>query len=229
MAQLFYQQRKMYVVWTLLVLIVVFAFFKPQQFIRLWLTPDQQGQVLFSVGYYEQAAMQFNEPRWQAYSLYAIDQFEQSAALYNQFESIKDVFARANALSHGRHYVKARAVYQSILAREPKHQGARHNLLIIQKIIDEVNRISASQQAEEGDAPQELGDKPQTGDGAKKREGRKQKRVQLDAKQLLLDKALNEMWMRQVQKNPALFLSNKFYRQYEKNTGSADEVRERNE
>lgn len=199
-------------------LAMVVAYFNPQAMADLWLTRDQQGRILFSLGHYKSAAKQFNDVRWQAYSLYASEQFDQASMLYGQLEQAEDVLARGNALAHARRYVKARDVYQALLRRDPDNSAAQHNIQIVQKIIDDVNRMSESQQPEDGDAPQELGDNPQTGDGAEQKGGREQVVKQFDAEQLLLDPSLNEMWLRQVQKNPTLFLSNKFYTQYHKNS-----------
>ncbi len=209
----FYQRYKLKIIIAALLLTILFAYSKPQQFADLWLTPDQQGQLLFNFEYYLLAAKQFSNTRWQAYSLYASEQFDQAATLYNQFEQAADILARANALAQARRYIKARDIYQSLLKNMPDNAAAQHNLKIVQAIIDDVNRMSESQQPEEGDSPKELGDEPQTGDGAEKKQGQKQKIKQLDAHQLLLDPSLNEMWLRQVQKDPALFLSNKFHMQ----------------
>ena len=195
----------------LLTIIVLagFVFLKPQQFADLWLTKDQQGKILFNRGYFDEAASTFTNTRWQAFSLYGAEQFDQAATLYSQFIRPEDVLARANALAHGRRYVKARDMYQTILDKDPENSAAQNNLKVVQAIIDDVNRLSESQKPDEG-ASKELGDEPQTGDGAEKQEAREQVVEQLSAEQLLLDPALNDMWLRQVQKDPARFLSKKF-------------------
>lgn len=209
----FYRRYSTWIIIFVCLLFVVLAYFYPQQAADAWLTRDQQGRILFNQGHYQTAARQFNDTRWKAYSLYASEQFDQAATVYSQLEQTSDILARANALAHARRYVKARDIYQSVLNREPDNVAANKNIKIVQNIIDDVNRMSESQKAEDGDAPQELGDNAQTGDGAEKQEGRKQVVEQLSAEQILLDPSLNAMWLRQVQKNPALFLSNKFHMQ----------------
>ncbi|MEW6996995.1 tol-pal system YbgF family protein [Colwelliaceae bacterium BS250] len=201
-------KTKIYVV--LITTVVAFIYFKPQQFIDVWLTRDQQGQLLFNLGKYDQSATRFTNTRWQAYSLYGAEKFDQSATMYSQFKSADDRLARANALAHNRRYVKARDMYKDILLNFPEDQSALHNQQLVQKIIDDNNRLSESQKAEEGDSSDELGDEPQTSDGAEKKQARKQVIEQMSAEQLLLDPALNDMWLRQVQKDPAQFLSRKF-------------------
>jgi len=194
----------------------LFAYLKPQQFTDLWLTRDQQGQLLFQLGHYQQASSAFKSAQWQAYSSYGAEQYKNAATLYSQFDDIDSQIAKANALAHGREYIKARNLYRKILTLSPQNIAATTNIAIVQAIIDEVNRLSASQKAEDGEAIKELGDEPQTGDGAEREEVPKEQEIeQLTAEQLLLDPSLNDMWLRQVQKNPANFLSQKFYMQQE--------------
>ena len=204
----------------LLILVIItstFAYFRPQQFVDLWLTRDQQGHILFQLGLYQQASNTFKNTQWQAYSSYGAEQFKNAATLYGQFADIDNQLAKANALAHGREYLQARNLYQNILRIAPQNESAATNLSIVQEIIDEINLLSASQQAEQGESIKELGDEPQTADGAERQEIKKPEKVEtLTAEQLLLDPNLNEMWLRQVQKNPADFLSQKFYMQKER-------------
>jgi Ca-activated chloride channel family protein len=210
----FKKQAKKFV--TLIVIVVaVLTYIYPQQFIDLWLTRDQQGQILFNTQRYEQAATLFTDTRWQAFSLYGAEKYDQAATLYSQYDSEDELLARANALAHARRYVKARDLYQLMLEKELNYLAASTNIKIVQKIIDDVNRMSESQKEEQGDSSKELGDEARTGDGADKKEMQKQQVEQLTAEQLLLDPALNEMWLRQVQKDPARFLSKKFHMQSE--------------
>lgn len=198
----------------LVIVLSAFAYFRPQQFVDLWLTRDQQGTILFSQGHYQQASTTFTDTKWQAYSNYGAEQFKNAATLYSQFSDVESQLAKANALAHGREYLAARNLYQEILNVEPQNVAAQTNIAIVQAIIDDINRLSASQKAEQGEAMKELGDEPRTADGADRQEARiPQKLKQLSAEQLLLDPNLNDMWLRQVQKNPANFLSQKFYMQ----------------
>jgi len=210
------KRDKIIILSSLLIAGFLFAYSKPQQFADLWLTRDQQGHILFQLGHYQQASNTFKSTQWQAYSSYGAEQYKNAATLYSQFNTIDSQIAQANALAHGREYIKARNLYRHILTLSPQNTAANTNILIVQAIIDEVNRLSASQKAEAGESIKELGDEPQTGDGAEREEAPKEQEIkQLSAEQLLLDPSLNEMWMRQVQKNPANFLSQKFYMQQE--------------
>jgi len=213
-SKLIKKRYKIHLIVGLIVTGCLFAYIKPQQFADLWLTRDQQGQVLFNLGYYQQASNAFKSTQWQAYSSYGAEQYKKAVTLYSQFNDVDSQIAKANALAHGREYIKARNSYQQILITQPQNLAAQSNIIIVQAIIDEVNRLSASQKAEEGESINELGDEPQTGDGAEREEAPKEQEIeQLSAEQLVLDPNLNEMWLRQVQKNPANFLSQKFYMQ----------------
>jgi|TARA_R100001377_G_scaffold85043_1_gene70084 Ca-activated chloride channel family protein len=202
---------------TILILIgSLFAYLRPQQFTDLWLTRDQQGQLLFKLGHYQQASNTYKNTQWQAYSSYGAEQYKNAATLYGQFTEVENQIAKANALAHAREYLSARNLYQQILTIDPQNLAANTNIHIVQAIIDEVNRLSASQAQEDGESIKELGDEPQTGDGAEREVAPKEQEIeQLSAEQLLLDPGLNAMWLRQVQKNPAHFLSQKFYMQQE--------------
>jgi len=206
-------QRKIWFMGFFLFILVCFAVLKPQSFVDLWLTKDQQGQILFNQGKYSQASKTFINTRWQAFSAYGAEEYKTAATLYSQFNHKEDLLAQANALAHGREYLKARNLYQDIINMFPNYLAAQTNLSIVQAIIDEINLLSASQKAEQGESSKELGDEPQTADGAKREDGPPQEIEQLTSEQLLLDDKLNDMWLRQVQKNPARFLSHKFYLQ----------------
>ena len=217
-----YQQRKVSILIALFIALSVFVYSKPHQFADLWLTKDQQGVILFNLERYNLAAQSFKDTRWQAMSLYGSENYEQAALLYSQYDHLDDKLAQGNALAHARRYVKARAIYQDIINQDANHIGAVTNLAIVQAIIAQVNRMSESQKAEAGDNPKELGDEPQTGEGADKQEARVQEVEQLSAEQLLLDPSLNAMWLRQVQKDPARFLGQKFHMQLQQQTLNKD-------
>lgn len=196
--------------------LIAFILLKPGKFIDLWLTKDQQGQLLFNTERYEQASKTFTNVHWQAFSAYGSEDYKTAATFYSQFSTKESLLAQANALAHSREYLKARDLYQNTLTKYPDFIAAENNRDVVQIIIDKVNRMSESQAPEEGESIKELGDEPQTGDGAEKKEGSPQQVEQLSSEQLLLDPSLNKMWLRQVQKDPARFLSQKFYFQQKK-------------
>lgn len=183
------------------------------RFADLWASRDQQGMYYYNRGEYLEAAQRFRDPAWKASAYYLNEDFDIAAELFASIDGRAAAFARANALAHGRRYVQARAAYEALLQKNPRHQGAKNNLVVVQKIIDEVNRMSESQKAEPGDASRELGDEPQTGDGAQRDELMAIEQEQFSAEDILNDPALNEVWMKQIQQDPRRFLGVKFQMQ----------------
>ncbi len=196
---------------SVLIIGLAISVFFPRAFANLWLTHDQQAYIYFKLGKYDKAAQYFTDGHWQAYSLYGAEKFDLAATLYGQLDHPDDQLSKANALAHARRYVKARKSYNEIIKLNPNHKAALHNRNMMQVLIDDVDRMSASQQAEEGDSSQELGDNAQTGEGVERKDSKQLQVEQLSAEALLNNPELHKMWLSQVQKNPARFLSIKFH------------------
>ncbi|MFT5571585.1 MAG: Ca-activated chloride channel family protein [Cryomorphaceae bacterium] len=185
-------------------------------FLRLWLTPDQLGRYYFERGKYAQAAISFVDLEWQGMSYYHAENFAAAAELLRQIDSPQGRFNLANALAQGQNYVMSARVYSEVLREDPNHSAAFNNLEFIQELIDDINRMSESQQAEPGKASRELGDAPQRGGGAEQDDIAESDKQQFTAEQLLMDKQIHEMWMRQVQADPSRFLAAKFQLQFQR-------------
>jgi Ca-activated chloride channel family protein len=185
-----------------------------RHFMDLWLTPDQQGRYYLGRGDYAKAAARFEDIAWRGIAYYRAENFKAAAEMFSRIESVDGYFNLANAWAHSRNYVLAVRTYDQVLALQPGHLAAAKNREKIQKIIDEINLLSASQKAENSDSSKELGeDDPITADGAERQDFVERKVEQLSAEEILLDQQMNDLWMRQVQKNPARFLSVKFQMQ----------------
>jgi Ca-activated chloride channel family protein len=198
-----------------------------RHFMDLWLTPNQQGRYYLQQGDYGKAAIRFEAIAWRGIAYYRGENFKAAAEMFSRIESVDGYFNLANAWAHDRNYVLAVRTYDRVLELQPDHAAALKNRAQIQKIIDEINLLSASQQAEESDSAKELGEAdPLTADGAERKDFMPLEVEQLTAEEILLDENLNELWMRQVQKNPARFLSVKFQMQLrnQQQTGQAEDV-----
>ena len=187
-------------------------------FMDLWLSRDQQGRYYFEHGDYASAAQRFESPSWQAMAFYYAENFAAAAELFRQIDSPTGRFNLANALAQGQHYVNAVKIYSLVLEQQQDHSGALKNKKIVQRIIDDINRMSASQQAEPGKSSRDLGDAPQRAEGAAQLDISSDEVEQFTAEQILLDEQIQEMWMRQVQADPARFLSAKFNLQHHRQT-----------
>lgn len=191
----------------------------PQRAIDLWLTGDQQGWLWFQLGSYQRAAAQFSDPRWRGISLYAAGDFTGAARYFSQYTDAAGLLARANALAHARDYLAARAVYLELATRFPEHPAPAINLPIIEPLIEANRSLSESQVAEGTETALEESDGPRSSEGDTRELPPRDER--LTAEELLADPALADMWLRQVQRDPAEFLRNRFYRQLERSEAGA--------
>lgn len=181
-------------------------------FASLWLTPDQYGRLLMSIGHYERAAGIFRNPVWRATARYYNEDFQQAAALFTRQDSDVALFNEANARAHRRDYVGARARYDLLLQRNPDFPGANDNRMLVHVIIEAGNRLSESQAEEAGVGSEEIdtdGD-PQVGEGADTLATEPTVREQYSAEEILASPETAELWMNNVQPNPANFLRSKF-------------------
>jgi Ca-activated chloride channel family protein len=184
-----------------------------QWFADLWLSGDQQGRLLLQAGEYRAAAARFEEPMWKGLGYYYAEDFLLAAEYFSRSDSDDALFNEANARAHARDYVRAVNRYDRLLARNPDYPGARRNRQRVQELIDEINRLSESQQAEPGVSGEdkELGtDDAIPAEGAEELSWEQAKTVKLTAEQILEDPATGEMWLRSVQQDPSNFLAIKF-------------------
>ncbi|MEH6822670.1 MAG: VWA domain-containing protein [Motiliproteus sp.] len=188
----------------------------------LWLTPNQQGRYYLQRGDYKKAAVRFESIAWRGVAYYRDQNFAAATEMFSRIESVDGYFNQANAWAHSRNYVYAVQAYNQVLKLDPKHPSALKNRDQIQSIIDQINLLSASQKAEDGDSSRELGDEqPLTADGAERQDFVTREVEQLSAEDILLNQQINDQWMRQVQKDPSFFLGVKFQMQLRQ--GKTDE------
>ncbi len=193
------------------------------RFADLWLTPDQQGRYYFEKGDYATAAQRFADPGWRGIAFYLDKNFVAAADAFAQIESTSGFFNFGNALAQGQHYVHAVQAYTKALQLEPDHKGARKNRRIIEKIIDDINRMSESQHSEAGEQSEELGNAPLRAEGDEREQWGQREVEQFSAEQILTDQRIQQLWMKQIQQDPARFLSLKFQMQLQQ--GAASDAR----
>ena len=126
--------------------------------------------------------------------------------------------------------MRAVSRYDRLLARTPDYPGATANRSQVRAIIEEIDRLSASQQEEAGASTQ---DKQLSGDDAIPAQGadeiswQQTEVIQLTAEDILQDAATSDMWLRAVQQDPSRFLAIKFGMQL-RNTETKADVPSRN-
>ncbi|MEE4144132.1 MAG: VWA domain-containing protein [Halieaceae bacterium] len=191
-------------------------------FADLWLTADQQGRLLMQAGEYRAAAARFEEPMWKGLAYYYAEDFMLAAEYFSRSDSDDALFDEANARAHARDYVRAANRYDRLLERNPDYPGASRNRQRVQELIDEINRLSESQQAEPGVSGEdkELGsDDAIPAQGAEEITWEQAETVTLTADEILADPGTAEMWLRSVQQDPSNFLAIKFGMQLQRQSG----------
>jgi Ca-activated chloride channel family protein len=194
-----------------------------QWFVDLWLTGDQQGRLLMQAGDYRAAAAHFEDPMWKGLAYYYAEDFMLAAEYFSRSDSDDALFDEANARAHARDYVRAVNRYDRLLERNPDYPGASQNRQRVQELIDEINRLSESQQPEPGVSGEdkELGtDDAIPAQGAEELTWEQAETVSLTADEILADPATAEMWLRSVQQDPSNFLAIKFGMQLQRQSAA---------
>jgi Ca-activated chloride channel family protein len=188
-------------------------------FADLWLTGDQQGRLLMQLENYPLAARRFEDPLWKGLAYYYAEDFMLAAEYFSRQDNDDALFNEANARAHARDYVRAVNRYDRLLARNPQFPGAMKNRQRVQDIIDDINRLSESQQQEAGVSGEDKelgGDDAIPAQGADEMSWEKAKIEQLTAEDILQDAATADMWLRSVQQDPSNFLAIKFSMQLQR-------------
>ncbi len=197
-----------------------------QWFADLWLTGDQQGRILMQRGEYHAAAAHFADPMWKGLAYYYAEDFMLAAEYFSRTDSDDALFNEANARAHARDYLRAVNRYDRLLARNAAYPGASQNRRRVQELIDEINRLSESQQSEPGVSGEdkELGtDDAIPAQGAQEITWEQAETLQLTAEEILQDPATGEMWLRSVQQDPSNFLAIKFAMQLHRGADGAQD------
>jgi tetratricopeptide (TPR) repeat protein len=192
-----YRRHKLAIISLIIIVLALSVYLNQQAFLNLWLTRDQQGAMLLEQGKPGKAALTFSDKKWVAYSFYADGNFEQAASIYAQFDDKGALFSQANALAHIGQYVKAVALYQSLLSIEPSHNAASDNLALMNSIIKKLKKNPAKKELSN-----EIAKNLKMSNTDKKPVGKT--RVQS-----------SKLWLAQVQQNPSKFLRKKFQQEHQ--------------
>ncbi|WP_447475266.1 vWA domain-containing protein [Vibrio harveyi] len=190
----------------------------------LWLTPNQQGQRLFNKNEYLEAAKHFTDPLRKGTAYYYAGEYKLAHTAFLEMQNdpsdaVKDygLYNAASALARQREYLVARNLLQALADKDTLSDQLRpdveHNLKVIGGIVEEINRTSESQ-AGTTDGPEEsfeLGDNPQTADGAdEKTAAELMLKEKLNANEILGSQELADKWLKRVEADPKYFLRAKF-------------------
>ncbi|MCV5222461.1 hypothetical protein OFC57_26440, partial [Escherichia coli] len=132
-------------------------------------------------------------------------------------EEVRDygLYNAASALARQREYLAARDLLKSLASKPTLSESLRpdveHNLKVIAGIVDEINQMSESQAGTEQEASTELGDNPQTAEGADEQTSAELMiKETLSADDILGSQELADKWLKRVEADPKYFLRAKF-------------------
>ena len=180
-------------------------------FAELWLTPNQYGRLLLEWGYYQRAMVVFESTQWRAVAAYYAEDFEQASLLFSRHNNVHGYFNEANARAQQRDYVGALTLYDKALQLAPSYTPALENRERVQTIVDDIDRLSASQQDEAGVSADTVeAEDPQIGEGDERITFEQEQGASYSAEELLASPEVTELWLNGVQQDPSQFLRTKF-------------------
>lgn len=170
-----------------------------------WLTPNQQGRLLFDRGEYARAAQRFSDPLWKGLSLYASQDFASAAAYFAQVDSAYANFYLGNAMAQQDKLREALDAYETALTLQPEFEEARFNRQWVQGLYD----LSQKEYQDVGGTGGQLAADDFVIDDRAAKSDQTMTTEEVTA-QGLSDDQIEAMWMRRVQTTPADFLAHKF-------------------
>lgn len=180
----------------------------------LFFTAEQRAQLALNEGDYGAAAGFFPDAYRQGLAQYYAEDFETAIETLSEVDSTEGLFALANAYGQARNYLYSLYTYDLVLERDPDHAAAIHNREIVNRIVEEMKLMGDSQQQGENDPKrsQEINPPPGMDDDMEEHNdiGPRPPPEQWTADQLLNDPEMADLWMQQVQSDPADFLATKF-------------------
>ncbi|UPW16721.1 VWA domain-containing protein [Agarivorans sp. TSD2052] len=192
-----------------------------QWWLNLWLTPNQQGQRLLNRQQYLPAAKHYSDPLRKGVAYYYAAEYSLAHSEFLKLDSDLGYFYAASSLARQREYIAARHLLTMLLESSSlSHdlsEQVRHNLNVINGIVEEINRLSKSQTGttESMEESFELDDNPQTADGAEETTiAELMVKETLNANEILGSEELANKWLKRVESDPKLFLHAKFHIQY---------------
>lgn len=167
--------------------------------------------------------MQFEDPLYRGVAYYYGRDYPQAQAAFIEADQDLAMLYAGMALARQREYLATRQLLEGLLqkeALEPNVQAtAKQNLAAVNAIIEEIERYSESQRNSISEKPEEsieLGDNPQTSEGAEEEVVQEFLMSEtLNANEILGSEELALRWLDRIESDPSLFLQNKFYLQLE--------------
>lgn len=170
-----------------------------------WLTPDQQGQRLFSQGDFAAAAETFEDAGRRGAAYYRAGDFENAASVYGRQRTPEAAFNRGNALIMLGRYEEAIKSFDQALQVRPDWAEAEQNRDIAQARKD----MLAPPESDDGGTGGKMeADEFVFDDSGRVNSSDQEQVVEETGK--MSDEEMRAVWLRRVQNDPADFLRARF-------------------
>jgi len=177
----------------------------------LWLTPDQQGRLLFDEGRYAEAAERFQDPMWKGLAYYANQKFADAAAAFAAVDTKEGLYNLGNAYAQGGKLGAALHAYDRALARSPTFREARHNADLMRELIaaqtEDTDKEDLKQDPNQGPDDEKVKVTEDQLAGMQVPPSKKDREAAPEA--IALSPAEEAAWLRHVETDPKDFLKQK--------------------
>ena len=170
-----------------------------------WLTPDQQGQMLFNSGDFAAAAETFTDSERRGAAYYRAGDFESAATVFGRIRTAQAAYNRGNALVMLGRYEEAIASFEQALGMNPGWVEAEQN----RDIALARKELLAPPESDDGGTGGQLEADEIVFDDTGRVNRSDQEQV-VEAAELMSDEEMRSVWLRRVQNDPADFLRARF-------------------
>ena len=119
-------------------------------------TADQQGYRALREGRADDAVELFESTSWQAVALYRAEEYEAAARTFAA-EDAESLYNSGTALARAMKLPEAQAALTEALALDPEHEDARHNLELIEKLLEDQRQNAENEQGSQQEDPNSEG------------------------------------------------------------------------
>lgn len=117
---------------------------------HLWLNANQRAARKMRHKDYASAARTFESKRWQAAAWYRAGKYKRAAKAWGRMNDINAHYNRGNALARSGDLKGAAAEYKTVLKRDPGNTDARHNLKVVEKLMQHSPQAGSSSRNQKG-------------------------------------------------------------------------------
>ncbi len=191
-------------------LVPILANATPWHWRDLWMTPDQQGQMLMQQKKFSEAKATFIRKDWKAMAAYRAGDDAEAATGYG---AIGEFYNQGNALAHLKRYQESIDAYDKVLKINPNDEDALHNKKIVQKLLKQQQQKNSDQSSKDSTSQssqnekQEKKSKEQKEQQPKKAKSSENKASKTDEQQ---------SWLQLIPDDPGGLLREKFLRDYQR-------------